>query len=235
MNTKAISKKRPSDLRQVYISVDFEAIDENVWWSFGLIVSNYPLGNVIQKFQVGCDRSTHICENKEINEFWKKHPAAYEANRLIGGKNTQKEAEWAIVHFIREIKKKYNFFLISDNPAFDVKILDDILARNGEKAICFRKGDYLQCLDTWTFRLATMQILGLKSSDLNRVHANLNRPLREMDFICQDDQTEFPRHTPVFDACQLALQYFKVKDISNDFKNRLIGQNNSIYRNQNFR
>jgi hypothetical protein len=222
MNTRLISKKRPGDLRQVYVAIDFETIDINVWWTFGLVISTFPNGNIIQKFQVGCNRLSHVCVDKDIAAFWKRNVQAFDSNKLIGGKNTVEEAELSIVHFIKEIKEKYDFFLISDNPTFDVKILDDILIRNDEQAICFRKNDYFQAICTWSYRLATMQLMGFKSSELNRIHASLKHPSRQLDnFLHNDDdeKSECSRHTPIHDACLITLQYFKLKDMVNNFTN----------------
>lgn len=210
---KLISKKRPQDNRQVYVAIDFETIDIDTWWTVSIVVTNFPEGQIIEQFTTGVDRSLHNIQDKSIKDFWADHKAAFEINTEIAGRCSEAFAEKELVNYITDLKRKYqSFFLITDNPAFDVRLLDNILAKYGKDAMSLRNGDYFQAIDTWSYRLATMQILGFRSHELSRVHSTLQRPFfRDVTSFVQNSGGL--RHTPVFDACVLTSQYFQVKDI----------------------
>ena len=216
MKTKLMSKKRPGDIGQVYIAVDFEAIDVDTWWTFGSVVTRFPEGNMLETFQTGCDRSSHVSSDSATSTFWTKHPDAFDANVKLAGKKSVEEAEQSIVEYIQSIKARFNdFFLISDSPAFDVRILDNMLQRHNQPVMSMRKGgEYMQALCTWSYRLAIMQLIGFRSADLPRLHAALGRLPRPVDAVCSDANSGLLlRHTPLYDACMFTAQYFKVKDV----------------------
>lgn len=208
-----MSKKRPLDNRQVYIAIDFEAIDVDKWWTFSVVVTNFPEGQIIEQFTIGVDRSEFKIKDDSIREFWLKHSDAFAVNTKIAGERSEEVAEKELVKYILELKKKYhNFFLISDNPAFDVRMLDNILSKHGEMSMSLRHGDYFQCIDVWSYRLCAMQLLCFRSHELSRIHGTLQRPVRHITRFVQEESGGL-RHTPTYDASMLTMQYFQVKDI----------------------
>jgi hypothetical protein len=209
---KLISKKRPQDNRQVYVAIDFEAIDTDIWWTFSAVVTNFPEGHKIEQFTIGVDRNKHEIQNTSIRDFWSKHSEAFAINKEIAGKVSEETAENNLVQYILDLKTRFqNFFLITDNPAFDVRLLDNILAKHGQKSMSIRNGEYFQAIDTWSYRLATMQLLGFRSHELSRLHNTLQRPVRPI--TCFVNDSNHRAHTPMYDASVLTSQYFKVKDI----------------------
>jgi hypothetical protein len=213
LQTKLMSKKRPTDSHQVYVAIDFEAIDTDKWWTCSVIVSNFPEGQIIEQFTIGVDRSEFKIQDDSIREFWLKHSDAFAVNTKIAGTRSEEVAEKELVKYVLNLKRKYhNFFLISDNPSFDVRLLDNILAIYGEKSMSLRLGgDYFQCIDTWSYRLSTQQLLNFRSHELSRVHGTLQRPVRPVTRFVEESGGL--RHTPTFDAMVLTSQYFKVKDV----------------------
>ena len=208
---RSTKHSKPSPANKVHVAIDFETYDLDLWWTFGVTVSRYPEGSIEERFEIGVDRSAHPIATEEIRQFWARHPEAFQKNLELGSHHPEiAVAEKKIAQYIDGLKKRFpDFFLISDSPAFDVRLLDNLLARQQASGICFRASGYLPCICVWSHRLALMQILGIHS--MNTVSMDQYRQKREIELNCAGTTT-IP-HTPLSDTCLITRSYFWAKDL----------------------
>ena len=138
-------------MERIYMAVDFETIDTHIWWSAAFLICKYPSGNIVEEHLFFTDRKNHLIQSAEIACFWDKNPYPFEHNQYFGNNRDPVIEEKKICTFIENLKKRMPyFFLVSDNPTFDIHILDDILTRNGYESLLFQRGRR-QCFDNrWT-------------------------------------------------------------------------------------
>jgi hypothetical protein len=137
---------------KVYFSLDFEKLNAK-WWTCALILVGAD-GHLIDSLQTGWKHQS----SSSRDVFWSdtNQARAFEVNSGIAGHRKQEEAEQQVVAFVRNAKRAYPFFFaVSDNPTFDVAMLDHILEKYGEPSLCQRTPTvYLQVLCTWSYKLA---------------------------------------------------------------------------------
>jgi len=211
---------------QTYVVVDIETIDTNVWLSMAFVISRYPSGTIVAMEEMFVDRTSHIIQNESIRSFWQLHDDAYQHNLQRGIGVSELVAEHRVCSYINELRRKTpHFFLVSDNPSFDVRILDGILTKHGHPSLSDRgPGLYAQVLDTWSYRLALARVFSTKSPKLfqhpfvHRLFDTQNNPHSteraiEHAAMSKRKQTSV-RHTPLHDCCQIMTCFFKCLDIA---------------------
>lgn len=176
------------------VSIDVEKVDPSSgWWSVGIAVAS-STGILLETFEVGCQRSVTGSTN---SGFWNDHKAAVEYNTKLAAGNTQKVAEKHLLEFFDSISSKYgsDFMLLSDNPVFDIGVLDEILVRNGRKESCHRNGGmYRRPMCVWSY-----------------AH---NRPRRRRTMVNSDmlmwasSHRDCVKHTALYDAVMCMEMYF---------------------------
>jgi len=180
---------------QLYMVIDFECFQPNVWQSVGIILYSHTGGNggghLVKSFHTACDRGTHTRPSSTA-EFWKRHPEAFVYNVEQGaGRETQAE-EIRICQFIDSVKREFPlFYLISDVPEYDIGLMDDILLRNGSERMSHRNDHtYLRSVCTWSSR-RMLKLLGVSVAH----HVLVVPP------------TSTPLHTPIVDCCRILNEY----------------------------
>jgi hypothetical protein len=201
--------KSRHNIGKVYVCIDFESANPDMWCSFGAVVASYPQGTILDTIEVRCSRTGEDFEH--TSTFWKQHPKAHKHNTT----NTLDPilAEKHIVSFIEQLNRKYfNFYLVSDNPSNDVRLLDNILIDHDMKGIAFRPNGYRQSICTWSFRIGIQRSMKLSTQTVStiirdHVHRHKKTPLYTM-------MSAGERHTPLVDACHILQQHFIMMDIT---------------------
>lgn len=217
MNRRRVSsKKRPSTrtkLPTVYIYIDFECVRVRQWSAFGAVVVD-DMGKLLETFEVGCDRTVdddkkttemHADSVESNEQFWRKHRQAKAYCNALGAGKTVENGERHIVEYFVGLESRYKpYWLLSDNPSYDVALLDDILLRNGHPAVCNRHGSYYQALDTWSYRLLYLSLNKCRSRDIPMQFAALDKTNVVYDDTTLKtwllDHPEGGRHSPLYDA-----------------------------------
>src|SRR6185369_12374688 len=158
---------KPTSQRK-YVVVDIEAIDTDIWLSMAFVVALYPDGTIVAMEEFFVDRSDHVIQYEPIKRFWENNSSALAYNMSRGIGVSEVAAETQICRYVNELRRSDpHFFLVSDNPSFDVRILDGILINHGHLALSQRTPDmYAQTLCTWSFQMAFAELFDTKISKL---------------------------------------------------------------------
>lgn len=186
----------------VYVAIDLEAYPNNsTWQSFAAVAIKVPEYVVVMECEIYCDRSTVDAVNDDNQDFWARHPQAFEHNMQRGVGINPEDAERDIVAFVKRLKRRFpHFYLVLDCPAFDVRLVDNILEKHGESTLSHRgNGVYHQAICTWTMTLTIAQMLRM--------------PARELKDIMRRNETDTGViHTPLADANRILQRYFNLNN-----------------------
>jgi len=210
---------------QKYVVIDVEAIEPNVWLSIGILQAIYPSGAIVSMKEFFVDRTEmarHIA-HEPTAAFWQTHDMALQYNLSNGHGVQEDDAEQNICRYINQLRQHNpHFFMVSDNPAFDIRILDNILAKHGHAPLSDRKRDmFAQVLCTWSFRQSLAQTVGIKSPKLF-THPNICRLLGCVgtSYVTSRAVEKAAKrkgalpHTPIRDCANTLSIYFKCLDVA---------------------
>jgi len=194
---------------RIYTSVDFEAVNaKGDWWACGIVVAEYPSRRVLFSETYTCPRSRGEFDPVTLN-FWQEHPNAFRFLRHLETKTSVVDAEILFCsELMRLIHRFPKFFLLSDNPQFDIALLDQILLRGKLPKIAQRCPDkYLHTTCTRSFQ----QAVRLMRSD------HTAAPLSHLDLEARQksalhELARGTKHTPVCDAANILLSHFQILD-----------------------
>lgn len=175
-----------------YVVVDFECLQPYVWQSLGIIVvQNHAC---IQTLELSCDRGDTVHDKTRV--FWTTHADAFTYNVNNGKGHDVDTQERRICEFVAALKRDMPCFrLLSDTPAYDIALLDDILRRHGHEPMCDRgNGRYFQAICTWSSR----KVLRLMGVNIVETCTWLTVPTHTLP------------HTPVYDCIDIYNQYMNV-------------------------
>lgn len=201
------------------VTVDFETISPTeTWFAYCVMLSKYPEGTILQ-CELGAYRP--FGENPP-NKFWRKNQTSYQyiLKHMVNcdnGKKNIDDHEKNLCQTINTILQKYpHCTIISDNPSFDIKILDNLLLKHGFNVSSNRGHDiYYQCVCTWSFRISVCTLLRISNLKLySFVKQYVNNITREVDGNLG------PKHTPKADCARILSQYFQLLDIINFYRPR---------------
>jgi hypothetical protein len=121
-----------------------------------------------------------------------------------------------MVAFIEKLKRNCpRFFFCSDSPAFDVRLLDAILAKHHHAPISHRNDSvYHQSLCTWSYRLALSTVLGVRTNSIEMAASHIPKAKREVSDRVTKKQ--HPKHTALFDCYCIADRHFRMMDVASD-------------------
>lgn len=206
----------------VYVTIDFESVNTcGRWYCYSIMVSNYPKGDVLEIQTGGCTINDSEYDAATA-AFWNRNRKAHDINRSDDNykKLPPQEATILLCSRISKIMKEYpRVYFVTDNPGYDLTILNTILVQNGYNPVSNRDGDvYFQCICSWSFRLSTLAILGISRSKVNEYLRQHNiRHDRTVDIYFG------PRHTPQADCARIMSQHFEILDIIHFVRNHQIG------------
>ena len=185
--------------RRHYVVIDFECIRPNEWQSVGIIVYEQRgcSGRIIRQISCACDRGTDMLDTStSLSEFWRQNQDALEYNRKMGHGISVLDAEVRICKFVEKIKRDFpHFYLVSDNPEYDIGIMNQILIRHGLSVMSQRTSTiYHQSICTWSTRRALEQ-------------AGIRCPWHDHVGIKNAMAHGQMPHTPVFDCMRILNGY----------------------------
>ena len=155
--------------QQEYVFLDVDDFDgPHKWMAICFLHARYPSREILHVQEFYVDRTRDIISNGEKREFWSRHSDALKYNLERGAGIPEAMAETNLCQYVNDLRTQTpHFFLVSDNPGFDVAVVDHILAKHGHPPLCQRpNGRYLQTLCAWSFRLVLTQLFRERSSAL---------------------------------------------------------------------
>ena len=186
-----------------YLIVDFECTEPNQWQSVGIVLYERrgTRGRIVRTLHVACDRGD-LLPSSASQAFWTRNRAAFDYNVKMGKGRSIETAETEICAFVSEIKGSFpHFFLLSDNPEYDVALLNSILTRHDLPVMSHRSETiYHQAICTWTSR-RTLGLLGIKHQTTDLV--GLGR-YQAQGILA---------HTPLFDCMKILNDYLCTLDM----------------------
>ena len=206
---------QPQKMEKIVLCVDIEVFQHQPkWTTIGIMVAKYPCGSILDMFETGCVRQTNtIAPDKR--SFWNKYPDAYEYNIKLCKNKKVYEEEKRISAFVSKWMKKHpNLYIISDNPAFDIAMLQTIYQNNAQRndptqtnisSITIREGQYYQPVCIWTMKRCVQLLTGTNIKYLkqkNKHHAISNMAHDKNNIL----------HTPLYDASKIIDEYFLLLD-----------------------
>lgn len=203
-NTYDMQSSMTQGPQRNYMTVDFESVNQQgKWLCYGIVVSEYPSGRVLESHVGKCEREYREYDAKTL-EFWTcANPLAFQVINSYPSKPVN-VAELDLCSTIRRILRDYpRIFVVSDNPQYDIRILDNILVNNGYPVVSNRlNGIYLQSICTWTFLTAAMQIYNVTRKQILSPRSD-----REVDH-----KHHGVHHTPITDCSRILAHHFTVLD-----------------------
>jgi hypothetical protein len=189
---------------QLYITVDFECVNQHGGWcAFGILVARYPCGEVLHSSEVFCHRSSTEYD-LETTKFWKQHTDAFQyIKEGWVPQRSEVESEKLLIKHVQGVFLDYgDAYFVSDNPQFDIRLLDNILQKHGHPTVAKRiEGRYLPTLCTRSFKLGVFA--------LNH-RSNTHKPKMGARSV---DAKLGPFHTPIADCMRIISQHFALKDL----------------------
>lgn len=194
---------------RIFVSLDFEAFTSRTWWNVTFVIAEYPSGRILEHYLFACHRGvlSDIAEHEHTKAFWTRFPDAFQANYRAGQGHEPHVVEERICVFVDQLKQRIpSFFLVSDAPAFDIRLLDDILLRHNRPPISQRNdGTYRQTFDTWSYSIALSHVFNCPTSKLYQRSVAGNRPV---------DRVAGLRHTSAYDAVHGLSKFFRLLDLA---------------------
>jgi hypothetical protein len=209
-------KSDKDDNQEVYCSIDVEIINGH-WAQVAAVVSCYPTGAVVSKFEVYAPMK--LAMSQPPNEFWNENKTAFD--HIVAGCTTScaaapGSAEKTVIDFFDKLDSLYpNAWIISDNPVLDANVINEIFDTGGRhrKLHMTIEGNYRQVLCTWSYSLATRRCLGVTS---RQIRANRRHQRPELSNIIRSA----PTHTALSDAAAGASKYYRTEDTITTHKQR---------------
>jgi hypothetical protein len=214
-----VQQQKNNNNEKIIMCVDVEVFQHQPkWTTIGILISKWPCGSILDTFETGCMRGNNTVSADKI-EFWNKHQKAYTYNcKLCKNKKVYEEEE-RISRFVSLWLKRYpNIYIISDNPSFDVSILQNIYQTNALRqqkshdkplpSITVRSGKYFQPICTWSTKRTIQLMSGINFKHITRA---LYRDVSQM----ANDKTSNILHTPLYDCSKIVSEYFLILDYLN--------------------
>lgn len=192
----------------IYATVDFEAINTiGEWWACGVVLAEYPSRKVLFAKTYVCRRPLQKFDPVTL-KFWNENPSAFHFLRDYPQATSVQDAENNLCKDFRELVKKFpKFFFVSDNPQFDVALLDQILLRGSLPTVAHRcPPKYLHTTCTRSFHQA-MRIMNRGVCYLKPRGAS---ELLRLTRAC--------KHTPLCDAATILLHHFEVLEAASSYR-----------------
>lgn len=169
--------------RFIIVSVDVECFRELTWVSIGIVASTIN-GTILKNGRLEIGNPQDPPDTSSLQSFWKRHPKAYDYNVQLGKGQTMVDMEERICDFFKEFEGNILLF-ISDNPWFDVGILNQIYERNMGLSLCL----YSRCICLWSMTRMLHCLYG-KNCTPQLENLKRNVPSKLSGIV----------HTPLYDA-----------------------------------
>jgi hypothetical protein len=174
------------DIQQQYFAtVDFEASDaKGSWFAYGVAVTTFPSAEVLF-LRSGVRARQHV--DKVTSEFWDLNPdaSAYFEARSLEAPATELDICAAVDEIFRSFP---GVIFVSDNPCFDIFILDSILRSNNKPPVSLYSGIYIKPVCTSSFEAAVRLTRGKSFRKQNKCYFG-------------------PPHTPAADCVSILMSH----------------------------
>ena len=191
----------------VYMSVDFETINQTGdWWAYGCMVANYPKGEILLSIESYCQRNEKDFDAPTLS-FWNNHEVAFQRLQQLSLSCDEVMEELKLCQFIQKVLTDYpDVQVLSDNPQFDLRLLDNILLKHNFPVIGIRRHSYQPSICTLSYKNGVKSILGRKRFD--NMQCLTTRNVGQFSGIA---------HCPLFDCSVILANHFSVMDIARGF------------------
>jgi hypothetical protein len=213
----------------IFVTLDFESWSPGLWWTLGFLVMEYASGKIVNMVDFACDRSTMTMSNV-TRDFWNIHTDAFSQNIEAGRGRCVDEEELRICRFVTELKAtRPDFYLVSDSPANDIVLLDNILLRHGYPLMSQRSPSiFRQVICTWSYRLAMSNMLCTTPQSIVTRYGHLIQKRDDIDSSVKERLVQYqnvpvqlgPPHTVMLDCFNIMLNHFKLLDIAHNINRR---------------
>mmetsp|Transcript_20776 Transcript_20776/g.29273 ORF Transcript_20776/g.29273 Transcript_20776/m.29273 type:complete len:238 (+) Transcript_20776:300-1013(+) len=213
----------------VFVAIDCEKLPFSKttdWDTLSVAAVLMPENTLLGQIQVGNPESRETLAGvgkcippNPTSDFWKAYPVAYQFNcdlirESVRRFSTSKHVEEHICKFVESLRELYpRFWLISDNPSFDIRIIDNILHRHGNASINFRSASvFLQPICSWSFKRALQMAWhrGVGKPDVSQ-HLSKLRPIDSEEETERLQRGLAGRHTPLYDALVTVYEFWELQ------------------------
>jgi len=152
-----------------YVILDVDDFDgPDKWMAVCFLRVRYPSRQILDVREFYVDRTRDTITHHEKRLFWQNHSAALQYNLEQGAGIQEAVAEKNLCQYVSELRAEIpHFFLVSDNPGYDVAVVDKILTKHGYPPLSQRSdGRYAQTLCAWSYRLALTHVFREKAASL---------------------------------------------------------------------
>jgi hypothetical protein len=195
-----------------YLCVDFESTNQKgCWWAYGCMLASYPSGEVLHRLESYCRRQDSDFD-EETREFWNKYPESQKRLTDLAHEFEQGKEEIRICEFIRYITDTYpGVTIVSDNPQFDLRMLDNILTKHDFPVCGKRKDRYSRSISTLSFCHGVKSVIGNYTYNMIKAELSSINPRRQVDLY------QGTPHCPLYDCATILSAYFKAMDIARHY------------------
>ena len=204
----------------VYVSIDCEKLNSDCWWALAMLVVEYQTGVILGYIDcyASCETDT-IVRHPGREDFWNRHKMALAYNHAKSEGHDRKEEECLLVDFVARLRASFpDFYLVSDNPVFDVGVLNMILSAHNVPPVGYRNksNPFRQSICTWSFRLGK-GLRGPSRTDCSRQASrrirHLYASMKNHHLCVRTHSVELgPPHTALYDCVLLLALHFTVME-----------------------
>lgn len=142
--------------------------------------------------------------------FWKKHHQSYDIIQQYQYLPVEEANKLLCDSIINIFERFPNAYIVSDDPQYNLRILDNILETYGHNPVSQRGGNlYSQCICTWSFRFSILSLLGFPESHVDRFLGQRGIIVAGREI----DNYFGPLHTPWSDCARILSNHCKMLDV----------------------
>lgn len=200
--TKEKTTLRGGMEQTIYVAIDFEAVNKKgLWWACGIVVCETPSQKVLFSHMHVCKREKEDFDDTTM-KFWKNHPGAFNLLKNFPRTRPPAVCEAQICTQLTTLFATYpKVFFLSDNPQFDIAILDSMLQRHDLPTIAHRcENMYMHTICTRSFFIGAKMA---RRGHVSRMYYPQGSELQRLLVSGFD-------HTPIKDAARIISQHLAV-------------------------
>lgn len=196
-------------MQQTVLAVDFESCDaRGTWIAFAAAVFQYPGGQMIDSIVRAVRRPVESYDEPRRAFWFANHLEAHKWIERIAQPITRTHAlEGELCEFVRRAHRNYpHLTVLSDNPAFDLRLLDNMLCDRG-MPVCSARDN-----GAWTHPMCSFSFsVALQKWAVAHNWSEMQRHLLTKTRATQPLNTD-PLHTPLRDVIAMVNRYFVTLD-----------------------
>lgn len=193
---------------RVYLCIDFEAINQQGdWWAYGCMLAHYHNGAILESIESYCDRSPEEFD-AATREFWDTHPEARDRIKQKAVGLDRETEEKRLCDFIQSVfSQQSSVHVVTDNPQFDLRLLDNLLVKHGFPVIAMRAGCYVHSVCSVSYRHGALSGIGKETWD------RVSGLVKDSAYYRPVARYQGLHHCPLFDCARILASHFNTMDI----------------------